>query len=312
LGSNLTAFSSEDIGDGGNVINAELLNNNFGVLETRIDVNETRINDNSTRIDTISLTPGEDGEDGADGADGAPGIQGNQGDVGEDGADSIMYNGAAEGDMQYWNGNAWIMITAPAVDADSLSFCDGLPTWTQGGCPVYYKIGDKGPGGGWVFHITDGGLHGLEAAPVDQHDGAGAEWGCFDEAVSGAFSWDVGSGKVNTDLIKIHSCGIDPDIGKKPHAAAILADGYSFNGYSDWFLPNFGELQIMMNEFYDDNIGNMERDEWYWSSTQFDGSDGHSERYALAGKMDGGYVGEMEMLEKRKYMKYRVRAVREF
>jgi hypothetical protein len=49
-----------------------------------------------------------------------------------------MYDGAFEGDMQYWNGNAWIMITAPTENAGSLSFCDGEPTWTQGECPVYF------------------------------------------------------------------------------------------------------------------------------------------------------------------------------
>ena len=38
-----------------------------------------------------------------------------------------------------------------------------------------YAIGDIGPAGGWVFYVTDDGLHGLEAAPVDQ---ANAAWGC--------------------------------------------------------------------------------------------------------------------------------------
>ena len=34
---------------------------------------------------------------------------------------------------------------------------------------VTYAIGDTGPSGvGIVFYITDGGLHGLEVAPVDQ------------------------------------------------------------------------------------------------------------------------------------------------
>jgi hypothetical protein len=38
-----------------------------------------------------------------------------------------------------------------------------------------YNIGDTGPGGGIVFYVTNGGLHGLEAAPTDSFflDGSG-------------------------------------------------------------------------------------------------------------------------------------------
>jgi hypothetical protein len=56
-----------------------------------------------------------------------------------------MYDGAFEGDMQYWNGNAWIMITAPTENANSLSFCDGQPTWTQGECPVNQPVAPTAP-----------------------------------------------------------------------------------------------------------------------------------------------------------------------
>ena len=43
---------------------------------------------------------------------------------------------------------------------------------------VTYEIGDTGPAGGIVFYVTDGGLHGLEAAPEDQDRG---EWGCVEQ-----------------------------------------------------------------------------------------------------------------------------------
>ena len=41
--------------------------------------------------------------------------------------------------------------------------------------PIEYAIGDTGPTGGIVFHVTNGGLNGLEAALVDQ---VTASWGC--------------------------------------------------------------------------------------------------------------------------------------
>ena len=51
--------------------------------------------------------------------------------------------------------------------------------------PVVYAIGDTGPSGvGIVFYTPDGGLHGLEAAPVDQSDGA--TWSDVSDGLSGA------------------------------------------------------------------------------------------------------------------------------
>jgi hypothetical protein len=94
---------------------------------------------------------GADGKDGKDGKDGADGSactvsQGNgnatiQCGVGGtatiwDGGGSSSVSGKAPGDMQYWDGNEWTMVSAPIENADSLSFCDGQPTWTQGGCPL--------------------------------------------------------------------------------------------------------------------------------------------------------------------------------
>jgi hypothetical protein len=214
--------------------------------------------------------PGLPGDTGADGVAGAQGIQGLAGADsivagadGADGADGIMYDGAFEGDMQYWNGNAWMMITAPTENASSLSFCDGQPTWTQGGCTGYYEIGDQGPAGGIVFYVSNEGLNGLEAAPVDQGE---AEWGCFGEDVPGSFSADVGAGRANTDLILDHICGIEPREGEGgiKYAAAILASDYRLGGYSDWYLPSTDEVRIMIVSPF----VSLENDAIYWSSSQ--------------------------------------------
>jgi hypothetical protein len=98
-----------------------------------------------------------------------------------------------------------------------------------------YMIGQIGPAGGIVFYITNGGLNGLEAAPVDQS--AGAPWGCQGMLLF-ANGTAIGDGAQNTADI-LAGC---VDLG----IAARLADNYSLNGFNDWFLPSQDEL----NELY--------------------------------------------------------------
>ncbi|PKG92855.1 hypothetical protein CXF95_28105 [Paraglaciecola sp. MB-3u-78] len=191
---------------------------------------------------------GADGADGADGAVGATGKDGPDGKNGADGADGIMYDGAFEGDMQYWNGNAWMMITAPTENAGSLSFCDGQPTWTQGGCPVYYEIGDQGPAGGIVFYVSNEGLNGLEAAPADQ---VATQWGCYGTSISGANGTAVGTGEQNTaDII----AGCDET------TAASVASAYG----PGWYLPSIDEATLLYMQ--KDAVGGFSHD-GYWSSS---------------------------------------------
>jgi hypothetical protein len=188
--------------------------------------------------------------------------------------DGTPATGNAEGDMQYWNGSAWLMISAPTENANSLSFCDGQPTWTQGDCPVLYEVGDVGPAGGWVFHIGNGGLTGLEAAPVDQS--TSIKWGCVGDDVSEANHSNVGSGAQNTDAIVSFGCvdGVDGS------PAALAATGFELNGYDDWFLPSADELEDMWLNLADsdgdgansgptdpNNIGGFSSN-FYWSSSQ--------------------------------------------
>jgi hypothetical protein len=110
-----------------------------GANAKRITTLEGQVSQLESDLVNIALTPGpqgDKGEAGRVGDAGQAGAKGDTGQAGSDGQDGVMYDGAFEGDMQYWNGNVWLMITAPAEDADSLSFCDGVPTWTQGTCPV--------------------------------------------------------------------------------------------------------------------------------------------------------------------------------
>jgi hypothetical protein len=251
-------------------------------------------NELGARIETISLTPGAAGNDGANGAAGAAGNDGANGAAGTDGTsctvarntgsatiscgsgtmasvyDGNTATGNTLGDMQYWTGSEWVVVPAPTDTTveSTLRFVNAKPTWGYS----YYQIGDRGPAGGFVFYVTDGGLHGLEAAPVDQSEGTG--WGCYEDDVSGAGDTDIGTGAQNTDAIVSFGCnGGSPD-------AALAATGYELNGYYHWFLPSMSEL-ILMYENLADSDGNSSNsgpqdlnnvggfaNEWYWSSTQ--------------------------------------------
>jgi hypothetical protein len=239
-----------------------------------IETLKTQTGQLESDLSNIALTPGPQGEIGEAGAKGDAGASGETGMVGatgQDGADGIMYDGAFEGDMQYWNGNAWIMITAPAENADSLSFCDGQPTWTQGGCNVGYEIGDQGPAGGIVFYVSNEGLNGLEAAPADQGQ---AKWGCYSTRISGANGTAVGTGEQNTsDII----AGCDET------TAASIASAYG----PGWYLPSSDELDLLYEQ-KDAGVVDGFNDYFYWSSSQI--NEGYAKYLRLeSGVMYGNY-----------------------
>jgi hypothetical protein len=299
---------------------------NGGVADAD-DVN-ANFNELGARIETISLTPGAAGNDGANGAAGAAGNDGANGAAGTDGTsctvarntgsatiscgsgtmasvyDGNTATGNTLGDMQYWTGSEWVVVPAPTDTTveSTLRFVNAKPTWGYS----YYQIGDRGPAGGFVFYVTDGGLHGLEAAPVDQSEGTG--WGCYEDDVSGAGDTDIGTGAQNTDAIVSFGCnGGSPD-------AALAATGYELNGYDDWFLPSKDELNMMYHELADtDNTdtnsgvgddGNPGgfASYSYWSSSQYNSG------YAWDQDFDDGDQGGSGT----KYSTLRVRAVRAF
>ena len=181
---------------------------------------------------------GVQGVPGATGPAGAAGIQGVQGETGAVGADGQDFSpvGASVGNIMYWDGSVWKLTPAPIASTDprnplTLTLCSNVPMWTLGHCPL--AIGDTGPAGGIVFYITDGGLHGLEAAPVDQS--SSALWGCNGVDIPGANGAAIGTGAENTAAI-VAGCA-EAGIG-----ARVVMD-YNLNGYQDWYLPSFFELK---------------------------------------------------------------------
>ncbi len=294
----------------------------FHQLQVQIDANRTS-------IENIELTPGpkgdqgekgdkgdpgtngvdgQDGEDGTDGTNGEPGADGVDGDTQWSDESSSGYNSIStigsinigddfnsdycdtrnEGTIKYntvtkafegCNGVEWVSITPPVVTTPPVGA---------------YAIGDTGPAGGIVFYITDGGLHGLEAAPADL--GAGAVWGCTGVAIVGADGTAVGTGAQNTIDI-LAGCS-------ETGTAASIVDAYTLEGYDDWFLPSKDELDLLYTQ--KDVVGGFVTafGGAYWSSTE-NGSDSNRAwfQYFQSG-VQGNYSG--------KWGEIYVRAVRSF
>ena len=129
---------------------------------------------------------------------------------------------------------------------------------------IEYAIGDSGPAGGIVFHVTNGGLNGLEAALVDQDQ---APWNCNGTDIEGvanlesAAAVDPNSGAVNTPLIAVQCPGTATN-------AAVLAAVYVWpNGQTDGFLPNKEELDLLYDQKVAEVVGGFASLD-YWSSSQ--------------------------------------------
>lgn len=156
------------------------------------------------------------------------------------------------------NGVEWVSITPTPT-----------PPPTPPRPPGTYAIGDEGPAGGIVFYITEGGLHGLEAAWRDQGGGMGVNArGCYRDRIYGADGVAVGTGAQNTADI-IASCD-------EEGIAARLAAEYGTEWDSDvafdgWHLPSKDELNLLWQQ--KDVVGRFTSG-GYWSSTMVEGSYG--------------------------------------
>ena len=137
-----------------------------------------------------------------------------------------------------------------------------------------YKVGDIGPGGGFIFFVDHydqyRGFTYLEAAPTDI---APVVW-CDKTttsipAVAGLAANAVGKGQANTTAM----------LGVCTSGAANAADSYLTVTKSDWFLPSEGELMLMYTNLLQTGVGVFAYDYMavggfpyadYWSSSEFD------------------------------------------
>ena len=163
-----------------------------------------------------------------------------------------------------------------------------------------YEIGKTGPAGGIVFHVTDGGLHGLEAAPNDHS--TTVEWGCDGIDIGDIVNLpnketiDPNTSAHNTQAIvdDANDCGTG--------GAADVASSYKGpNGITTgWYLPNKEELDLLYDAKVAGTVGGFVS-ATYWSSSEFGSFDAWVQAFGSGGQ--GGASKDFAR---------RVRAVRAF
>jgi hypothetical protein len=131
--------------------------------------------------------------------------------------------------------------------------------------------------GGIVFYVDETGQHGLIAALEDIIEGAsdpngygynGFEWGCYNQNISGADGYYIGTGYQNTLDIVAQNC--QTENGGITAAQASL--NYISEGFSDWYLPSRDALSEIHNTIgfcgSQGNVGGMGiiGHQHYWTS----------------------------------------------
>ena len=122
------------------------------------------------------------------------------------------------------------------------------------------------------------------------------QWGTNNTIATGATATARGTGKANSDtIIAVETGG----------SAAQACESYSVNGFSDWYLPSFDELDAILNNLSTVGLGNLTAGPArYWTSTEVDATTADSGSYTGgSSSVGGGHT---------KNTPYHVRAVRAF
>ncbi|MHC6202010.1 CsgG/HfaB family protein [Breznakiellaceae bacterium SP9] len=162
-----------------------------------------------------------------------------------------------------------VISSAPAAQTATANPQPAAPSASSG----VYKVGDRGPAGGFVFYdkgVVTYGWRYLEAAPDDIP--APIRWGPNNTAVN-TTDTAVGTGKANTQRIApiINRHGED--------GAALFCTALSINGYQDWFLPSKDELNLMYVNLKKKGLGGF-GDGYYWSSSEYNYFDAWVQRFS--------------------------------
>jgi len=153
-----------------------------------------------------------------------------------------------------------------------------------------FAVGQTGPAGGIIFYDRGRHIDGwrwLEAASRDLT--VPAEWGASGQNVIGT-STALGTGRQNTQIIVNHLRQHN-ESGR----AAELAQNFTQNGFTDWFLPSREELNLMFINLRQRRMGNFPTGNWYWSSSQgydrFNHNRAWFQNFDNGDQRDGPYSG---------------------
>jgi TolB-like protein len=123
-----------------------------------------------------------------------------------------------------------------------------------------YKIGDRGPAGGWIFYdkgsYSDGWRYLETAIDTTESDTLREDRSSYYDAVINGTGEAIGFGKRNSKVIS----------GQVNTGAALYCTNLDLGGFKDWFLPSLEELKMIHENLHKKNIGKF-RDSFYVSSS---------------------------------------------
>ena len=180
------------------------------------------------------------------------------------------------------------------------------------------SVGDVGPGGGVVFYDAGStkwwGRY-LEAAPASceiagvPFKPAGGVQGIHALQIDRVRAKAVGAGRANTELIVRR-------YGKTASHAAALVRSQACNGFTDWFLPSSGELNIAWRVLAQNRVNREPTPVggfdigYYWTSSDYNGTEAWMQYFN-----DGQQFDRLQTLSENRQppnRTFKVRGVRAF
>jgi hypothetical protein len=126
--------------------------------------------------------------------------------------------------------------------------------------PKEYKIGDVGPAGGTIIYKKSAYSNLWNFIEVANQD------------ISGTYTWGNTSNQTNITDKSLengleNSTAMLSFFGNTGSYAALAADNWMNNSFSDWFLPTIQELILIRNTMVNKPNHNL-LDDMYWSSSE--------------------------------------------
>jgi len=198
---------------------------------------------------------GNDGATGATGSQGAQGIQGLKGDDGATGPQGPIGNDGADGIGGVTSAGTGIIVAGAGTV--------GSPYIVSATSACVLSIGDTHQGG-IIFYLDGSGCHGLVAKATD-------EPGSYKWSATGFITWahanGIYGGAQNTKKSIARAV-----VNGSACPAASACDNLTSGGYTDWYLPSKGELDMMYVNLQLQGLGGFANSR-YWSSTEHDDYD---------------------------------------